>query len=224
MDSAECLGFAPELTFKGERLMHVAVLGASGKGGSEISKELASRGHTVLGLARKPEAIPVDAAITPKACDAHDVDALAEAIKGVDAVISALHFDVTADMLLSAVKNAGVNRLLVMGGAASLKGADGVRLYDSPSFPEEIKPYVIGGIHFLDAIREEKDVDWTFFSPAMLIFVGERMGPGSYRLGTDELVVDSNSESKISYADYAIAMVDELEQHNHSRGRFTIAY
>ncbi len=204
--------------------MHVAVLGASGKGGSEIAKELVARGHTVLGLARKPEAIPAEAGITAKACDAHDVDALAEAITGVDAVISALHFDVTAEMLLGAVKKAGVNRLLVMGGAASLKGADGVRLYDSPNFPEEIKPMVIGGIHFLDALREEKEVDWTFFSPAMVIFVGPRMGPDSFRLGTEELVVESNGESKISYADYAIAMVDELEAHNHSRSRFTIGY
>ena len=204
--------------------MKIAVLGASGKGGSEIVKEAAARGHEVLGLSRHPEAIPAGAKITAMACDAEDGEALAEAIKGVDAVISALHFNVTAAHLLAAVKAAGVPRLLVMGGAASLNGADGVRLYDSPSFPENIKPFVIGGIHFLDAIREETEVDWTFFSPAMLIFVGERQGPGSFRLDTDTLVVGADGESKISYADYAIAMVDELEAHQFSRARFTAGY
>lgn len=204
--------------------MHVAVLGASGKGGSEIVKELAARGHSVLGISRHSENIPQLEGVTAREGDASDAEALAGLIKGVDAVISALHFDITAEHLLGAVKAAGVNRLLVMGGAASLKGADGVRLYDSPTFPEEIKPYVIGGIHFLDALREEKEVDWTFFSPAMLIFVGDRLGPGSFRLGEEELVTDADGNSKISYADYAIAMVDELEQHNYSRARFTAAY
>lgn len=204
--------------------MHVAVLGASGKGGSEIVRELVARGHSVVGISRHPENIPQLDGVTAKAGDASNADQLAGLIKGVDAVISALHFDITADHLLGAVKAAGVDRLLVMGGAASLKGADGVRLYDSPSFPEEIKPFVIGGIHFLDAIRQEQDVDWTFFSPAMLIFEGERKGPGSFRLGGEELVTDADGNSKISYADYAIAMVDELEQHNHSRARFTAAY
>ena len=204
--------------------MKIAVLGASGKGGAEIAKEAASRGHEVLGLSRHPENIPAADGITAKECDAENAEALAKAIKGVDAVISALHFNVTAKHLLGAVKAAGVPRLLVMGGAASLKNADGVRLYDSPDFPENIKPFVIGGIHFLDALRDEREVDWTFFSPAMLIFVGERQGSGSFRLGTDELVVDDNGESKISYADYAIAMVDELEAHNYSRSRFTVGY
>lgn len=204
--------------------MRVAILGASGKGGSEIAKEAAARGHQVLGLSRHPEAVPEHANITAQACDAEDAAALAEAIKGVDAVISALHFNVTADHLLGAVKAAGVGRLLVMGGAASLTGPDGVRVYDSPTFPEHIKPYVIGGIHFLDALKQEQELDWTFFSPAMLIFVGERQGPGSFRLDTDNLVVGADGESRISYADYAIAMIDELEQHRHPRRRFTVGY
>lgn len=204
--------------------MKIAVLGANGKGGSEIAKEAAKRGHSVLGLARNPGTIPEHENITAMACDASDSDALASAIKGVDAVVSALHFDITAEHLLGAVKEAGVPRLLVMGGAASLNGPDGVRLYDSPNFPEEIKPMVIGGIHFLDALREETELDWTFFSPAMVIFVGDRLGPGSFTIAGDDLVTDANGESKISYADYAIAMVDELEAHNYSRARFTAAY
>jgi putative NADH-flavin reductase len=204
--------------------MKVAVLGASGKGGSQITRELVSRGHQVVAIARNPENLPSGEGITPVQGDASDADALAKQIAGVDAVISAVHFDIPASTLLSAVKKAGVNRLLVMGGAASLNNADGVRLYDSPGFPENIKPIVKPAIDFLDDLKNEGEVDWTFFSPAMIIFEGERQGPGSFKLGDDTLVTDANGESKISYADYAIAMVDELEQHAHSRRRFTAAY
>lgn len=204
--------------------MKVALLGASGKGGSEITKELVSRGHEVVAIARNVEKLPSGAGITPKQGDASNEDELADLIRGVDAVISAVHFNIPSSTFLNAVKKAGVNRLLVMGGAASLKNAEGVRLYDTPGFPENIKPFVKPAIDFLEELKQETEVDWTFFSPAMTIFVGPRQGPGSFRLGKDELVVDANGESKISYADYAIAMVDELEQHQHSRSRFTIGY
>lgn len=204
--------------------MKVAVLGASGKGGSQITKELVSRGHQVVAIARNPDKLPSGEGITPVEGDASDADTLAKQIAGVDAVISAVHFNIPASTLLSAVKQAGVNRLLVMGGAASLKNSEGVRLYDTPGFPENIKPIVKPAIDFLDDLKQERDVDWTFFSPAMVIFEGDRKGPGSFRLGQDTLVTDANGESKISYADYAIAMADELEQHNHSRSRFTAAY
>ncbi|MBS1239474.1 MAG: 3-beta hydroxysteroid dehydrogenase [Proteobacteria bacterium] len=204
--------------------MRVAVLGAGGKGGSEITKELASRGHQVTAISRTPEKIPAGEGITPVQGDASDAAALAEQVKGVDAVISAVHFDIPASTLLSAVKSAGVNRLLVMGGAASLTNADGVRLFDSEGFPDFLKPIVKPAIDFLDDLRKESETDWTFFSPAMTIFEGPRQGPGSFRLGGDTLVTDANGESKISYADYAIAMVDELENHAHSRARFTVGY
>jgi hypothetical protein len=204
--------------------MKIAVLGASGKGGSEITKELVSRGHDVVAIARNPEKLPSGDGITPVQGDASDSDALAGLIEGVDAVISAVHFNIPASTLLGAVKKAGVNRLLVMGGAASLKNADGVMLFDSPHFPEAIKPIVKPAIEFLADLKDESEVDWTFFSPAMVIFEGPRQGPGSFRLGKDNLVTDANGDSKISYADYAIAMVDELENHAHSRSRFTVAY
>ncbi len=204
--------------------MHVAVLGASGKGGSEIVKELIARGHTVTGIARSPEKIPQLDGVTAKAGDAAKPAELAAHLGGVDAVISAIHFDVSCETLLNAVRQAGVSRLLIMGGAASLLGADGVMLYDSPHFPEDIKPMVKPAIDFLEELRGETEIDWTFFSPAMLIFEGERQGPGSFRVGGDELVTDAEGNSRISYADYAIAMVDELEQHQHSRKRFTAAY
>jgi putative NADH-flavin reductase len=202
--------------------MKVAVLGASGRAGSEITKELVARGHQVLAIARKPDAIPAGPGVTVKAGDASDPAALAALIRGQDAVISALHFDVTAETLLSALKQAGVGRLLVTGGAASLEVAPGKLLIDSPTFPEAWKPIAMGGITFLKALRGETDIDWTFFSPAALIFEGPRLG--KFRTGGDQLVTDDAGDSKISFADYAIAMVDELEQRRHSRARFTAAY
>lgn len=202
--------------------MKVAILGASGRAGSEIVKELAGRGHEVIAIARKPEAIPQRPNVTAQAGDASDPSALIELIRGVDAVVSALHFDIPAATLLTALREAEVPRLLVTGGAASLEVAPGKRVIDDPAFPEEWKGMALGGIAFLDALRAEKAIDWTFFSPAALLFEGPRLG--NYRLGTDQLVTDANGDSKISFADYAVAMVDELERHQHSRARFTAAY
>jgi putative NADH-flavin reductase len=202
--------------------MKVAVLGASGRAGSKITKELAARGHSVLAVARKPEAIAAAPGVSAVAGDAADPAALAEVIRCSDAVISALHFDVAAQTLLSALRQAGVGRLLVTGGAASLEVAPGQRLIDTPDFPEEWKTFAMGGITFLEALRDETEIDWTFFSPAALIFEGPRTG--HYRTGGDQLVVDAAGDSKISFADYAIAMVDELEQHRHGRARFTAGY
>lgn len=202
--------------------MNVTVLGASGRAGSEITRELASRGHAVTAIARKTETIPTGANITVVQGDASDATALAALIKGSDAVISALHHDIAATTLLSALKTAGVPRLLVTGGAGSLEVAPGVRLIDTPEFPAEWKPFAMGGVAFLEALRSETEIDWTFFSPAAVIEETPRLG--TFRTGTDQLIVDDKGESHIGFADYAIAMVDELEQHNHSRARFTAAY
>lgn len=202
--------------------MKIAVLGASGRAGSEITKELAARGHSVAAIARKPEAIPVGDNITPLKGDASDPAALADLIEGSDVVVSALHFDVPAATVLAALKTAGVPRLLVTGGAASLEVAPGVRLIDTPEFPEEWKAFANGGIVFLDALRAETEIDWTFFSPPA--FIEETPRLGRFRLGGDQLVTDEDGESRIGFSDYAIAMADEVEQHRHSRRRFTAAY
>lgn len=202
--------------------MHVTVLGASGRAGSEITKELASRGHTVTAIARKPEAVPAADGVTPVQGDASDPTALAALIKGSDAVISALHHDIRAETILSALKTAGVPRLLVTGGASSLEVAPGVKLIDTPEFPEEWKVFARNGIVFLEDLRGETEIDWTYFSPAAVIEETPRLG--KFRTGTDQLIVDAKGESHIGFSDYAIAMVDELEQPKHSRARFTAAY
>jgi putative NADH-flavin reductase len=98
----------------------------------------------------------------------------------------------------------------------------GVQLVDTPDFPEAYKPEALAGRDFLNVLRNERELDWTFLSPSALFAPGERTG--KFRLGTDRLLVDSNGESKISMEDYAIAFVDELETSRRSRQRFTVGY
>lgn len=201
--------------------MKVAVLGASGRAGAKITNELAARGHQVVGIARSADRVPVGAGISAIAGEVSSPDFF-KLIRGCDAVISALHFNVSAEIVLSALKEAGVNRLLVTGGAASLEIAPGKRVLDRIDFRDDWKELAMLGVTFLERLRDEKSIEWTFFSPAELLFEGPRLG--RYRLGGDQLITDQNGESKISFADYAIAMVDELEQSRHSGARFTAAY
>lgn len=202
--------------------MKVVVLGGSGRAGSEIVNELARRGHDVVAVARKPEAIAAQRGVEIRAADAQDSSAVAAIIRGADAVISAMHFDVTAATLLSALRQAAVSRLLVTGGAASLETMPGKRVIDMPDFPEEWKVFALGGIRFLEDLCSEREIVWTFLSPPLIIFEGPRLG--HYRTGGDQLLIDDLGESKISFADYAIAMVDELEHDRHLKSRFTVAY
>lgn len=202
--------------------MLVAVLGAGGKAGSELTRELVSRGHGVRAIGRNEASLPSGAGIEVRAGDVSNADSLADLIRGCDAVISAVHFDIPAAVFQEGLKKAGVSRLIVTGGAASLNNAEGVRVYDSEGFPEFLKPIVKPAIDFLADLREEKDLNWTFFSPAMNFVVGPRKG--EFRLGTDVMLTDAEGKSEISYADAAIAMVDELEQENNPRARFTAAY
>jgi len=202
--------------------MQVAVLGAGGKAGKELTAELLRRGHSVIAIGRNAETLPSGDGVEQRVADASDPAALAGTVNGADAVISALKFDVPASTIISALKQAGVSRLIVTGGAASLDNGKGVRVFDAPEFPEFLKPLVVGGIHFLDSLREEQELNWSFFSPALMFVEGPRVG--SFRLGKDVMVFNEAGESKISYADGAIAMVDELEQGNNPRGRWTAAY
>lgn len=204
--------------------MKIAVLGATGNIGSRIVQELAARGHSVTGFARNVEGKTAPRGSHLKKSDVADAAWLASALKGFDAVVSALHFDVIGPQALtSAVKQAAVRRLLVVGGAASLRLPDGSRLFDSPDFPADWKPIAAGGIAFIDWLNaNEKELDWTFLSPAALIGPGPRTG--KFRLGTTQLVADDKGESRISYDDYAVVMADEIEKPAHIRAQFTAAY
>lgn len=139
------------------------------------------------------------------------------------AVISAANFvSSDAQALLAAVKHAAVKRLLVVGGAASLEVAPGQLLLDTPDFPEAYKPEASAGRAFLDTLRDEKVLDWTFLSPAAEFVPGRRTG--AFRLGRDQLLVDAGGRSWISMEDFAVALVDELETQRHARQRFTVGY
>lgn len=202
--------------------MKIAVIGASGRGGSRIVAELVRRGHQVTAIARNPEKIEVQANVTAKKGDLYD-PGLSSLLKGHDAVVSAVHFlQSDPDTLIEAVRTSGVKRYFVMGGAGSLEVAPGVKLIDTPEFPAIYKDEAAKGGIFLDRLRQEKDLDWTFLSPPALIDFGERTG--TFRLGKDQLLVDGKGESKISFEDFAVAAVDELETPKHSRQRFTVGY
>ena len=172
--------------------MNVALIGASGNIGSKIQAELIARGHTVTAIARNAEKLASSAKVKVVAVDAADTAALANALRGHDAVIGSVPF------------------------------APGKMLKETLTLPDPIKKILDEAAAILARLRGEHELEWTFFSPAAEIGPGERTG--KFRLGGDQLVTDANGKSRISYDDYAIALVDELERGNHIRKRFTIAY
>ena len=203
--------------------MKIAIAGASGRAGSCISAELARRGHSVTGIARNPDRIARLANVSAVSGDANDRAALARLWAGHDAAVSAIHFlDSDPETLIGAARDSGVPRYLVVGGAGSLEVAPGVRLVTTPNFPAQYKAEAEKGGAFLDRLRQEKELNWTFLSPSALIDFGNRTG--KFRLGTDQLLVDSAGKSWISFEDFAVAMADEIERPAHVRKRFTVGY
>ncbi len=200
----------------------IALIGASGNAGSRILKELSDRGHQVTAIARNPEKIASLPNVVAKKGDVFDQAELSELLKGHDAVISSVHFTASDPAtLIEAVRVSGVQRYLVVGGAGSLEIAPGQRVVDLPDFPAAYKAEATKGAEFLDLLKQEKQLDWTFLSPSAEFVPGERTG--KFRIGKDSLL--SNGEgSRISFEDYAIALVDEIEKPQHSRQRFTIGY
>ena len=171
------------------------------------------------------------------AVDATDVEALSKVAAGKDAVISAynpgwgnprLYEEILENYpkIIEGVKKAGVQRLLVVGGAGVLYVQPGVRLMDSGTLPAELMPAVKGqGELFLNVLSKENDIDWVYFAPAAnLGNLTKGVRTGKYRLGTDTLLVDEKGDSFISVEDYAVAMIDELEQEAHHKALFTAAY
>ena len=139
--------------------------------------------------------------MTAKKGDVFDKPGLVQLLKGHDAVISAVHFSASdPKLLIEAVKEAGVKRYFVVGGAGSLEVAPGVKLIDTPQFPAEYKAEASKGGEFLELLRKDKDLDWTFLSPSAVIAPGERTG--KFRLGKDQLLTHDKG-SNISWEDYA---------------------
>lgn len=202
-------------------MANIALIGASGRGGSRILKELSDRGHQVTAIARNPDRISALPGVKAVRGDVFDEAGLAGLLRGHDAVVSAVHFTASdAKTLIGAVCASGVRRYVVMGGAGSLL-AGGKPLIDSPDFPEAYKAEASKGAEFLELLKRTDDLDWSFVSPSAEIFEGERTG--SFRLGKDELLVGPDG-SRISFEDFAVALVDEIEKSGHLRQRFTVGY
>lgn len=203
--------------------MNIALIGATGNVGARILEEALRRGHAVTAIARDATRLPARANVTARSADVKDTASLAAALRGADVVVSSGRFaNFTAADLLPALKQAGVKRLAVVGGAGSLEIAPGQALVDTPDFPAEYKPEASAGRAFLHDLRAEQEIEWTFLSPSALFIAGERTG--KFRLGRDQLLSAADGKSWISYEDYAIALLDELEQPRHVRQRFTVGY
>lgn len=206
-----------------ESSMKIALVGASGNVGTRLISELTRRGHHVTAIARHPEKLQGQAAVRPVSGDVQNESALAAVLAGHDVVIHSVKFlSTNASKIIAATKAAKVPRLLVVGGAGSLEVSPRLTLVNTPDFPAEYKPETLAGVEFLNVLRGERELDWTFLSPSYFFAPGERTG--KFRLGKDELLVAADGQSRMSTEDFAIALVDELEQPKHSRQRFTVGY
>jgi len=209
--------------------MKVVLFGATGKSGSRLLNELVSRGHQVTAVARDTSKVTATSAVKVKQDDLSDARRTAEVIRGADAVISAYAppADNTDDLIgvterqVEAVRQAGVDRLLVVGGAGGLEFAPGVSLIASGHLPAPYIPIATSHVKALDVLRKS-DVNWTYVAPAAYFEPGTRTG--KFRVGHDELITAANGESRISMEDYAIAMVDELEKGANRRKRVSVGY
>ncbi len=214
--------------------MKLAIIGASGFVGSALLDEALTRGHEVTAIVRHPEKITnTHANLSVKQGDVQDVDTVAQLVAGHDAVLNAFNagwanpnlyddFLRGSEAIEKGTQQAGVKRLLVIGGAGSLEAAPGVQLVDTPQFPAEWKAGATAARDYLNVLRKNTILDWTFLSPAINLAPGERTG--TFRLGTDQPVFDENGESKISVTDLAVAVLDEIEQPQFIQKRFTLGY
>lgn len=213
----------------------VVLIGASGFVGNAILNELLSRGHKVTAVVRNPKKINVtNSNLEIVKTDVSDTNVMVEICKGKEAIISAYNpgwanpdiYEETLrnyPLILEAAKRSGAKRLLCVGGAGTLFCAPGLRVVDSGAIPDAIMGGVKSlGEFYLNTLMNEKAIDWIFFSPAGTLEPGKRTG--KFRLGKDDLIIDENGISHISVEDYAVAMVDELENPKHHYERFTIGY
>lgn len=217
--------------------MKVVLIGTTGFVGKAILIELLDRDHFVTAIARHPEKLGIHhPSLTTKAGNMLDEQQVIALVKGHDAVISAYNpgwsnpkireeYLEGAQTIQAGVKKAGVKRLLVIGGAGSLEIKPGVQLIDTPDFPAQFKAGASGARDYLAILKKEKELDWTYFSPAILMNAGTSgVRKGVYRAGLDQPVFDLQGKSVLSVEDLAMAIVDELEQPKHIRQRFTAAY
>ncbi len=216
--------------------MKIALIGATGYVGTAILDEALNRGHEVMAVTRNPEKIANQTNLSIEKGDIYNERELSQLIEGADVVISAFNgfYKDQSNVqsyqkqlqgtrsIINAVKLSQVNRLLMVGGAGSLEVAPGVLLVSTPNFPAEWKDMALSMTEVLSILKDESSLNWTLLSPAAKLLPGSRTG--RFRLGKDELLINEAGESIISIQDYAVAMIDEMEQAEHLRMRFTVAY
>ena len=208
--------------------MKIAVIGANGKAGNLLVKEALARGHEVTAVVRDHSKISNPEV---KILEKDLFDLTYDDLKANEVIIDAfavwsedqLHQHKTSLVHLSDILSGKPNRLLIVGGAGSLyvDPEHKLRLMNTPDFPDMFKPLASNMADAFDTLKTREDVNWTYLSPAADFSAdGERTG--KYKSGGEELMTNSQGLSNISYADYAIAMIDEAEQAKHVKERFTV--
>ncbi|MFJ7471372.1 NAD(P)-dependent oxidoreductase [Peribacillus frigoritolerans] len=208
--------------------MKIGIIGASGKAGSMILKEALTRGHEVTAIVRDEAKVQIQGASVME----KDVfDLKAEDIKEFDVVVNAFgaapgkeHLHVEAGkILIEAMKGAPQTKLIVVGGAGSLfvDEAKTIRVLDTPELPKEYFATAYNQSKNLGDLQNATGIQWTFVSPSAF-FDPHGIRTGGYKLGKDNLLVNSKGESYVSYADFALAVLDEIENPQHINQRFTV--
>lgn len=213
--------------------MRIFLIGATGNIGGCIREEALTRGHEVTGMTRDAgklaprdnlevfEGDVMDRHAMAMAMAEHDVIVVAHNVPPSDPKIG-IKTNLAADAIIDAMRDAGVTRVFWVGGAGSLFTKDGLRLIDAMEMPDWANAAIWAMAAHLMYLKTIEDLDWTFLSPAEGIDSGERTG--NFRLGLDEVIVDDMGKSFISYQDFAVATLDELEDPRHIRQRFTVGY
>lgn len=213
--------------------MKIAIIGATGFVGSTILNELANRKHEITAIARTQKDASNVKWVT---ADIFNTTELATILQGNDVVISAFNpgwtnpnlyddFIAGSKSIQEAVKQSGVKRFITIGGGGSLFVAPNLQAVDTPDFPKEYYAGASAARDYLNIIKEEKDLDWAFFSPAFEMHPGITTGrTGKYRLGLENPVFDENQRSILSVEDLAVVIADEVESPKHHQVRFTAAY
>lgn len=213
--------------------MKIAIIGATGFVGSAILNELADRKHNITAIVRNPKDT---SNVNWVAADIFNTDALAETLKGNDVIISAYNsgwtnpniyddFIAGSKAIQEAVKKSGIKRYITIGGGGSLFVAPGLQAVDTPDFPKEYYVAASAARDYLNIIKEEKELDWAFFSPAFEMHPGITTGrTGKYRLGLENPVFNDEQRSILSVEDLAVVIADEAETPKHHQVRFTAGY
>lgn len=211
--------------------MHIALIGARGQIGQHIAQQLLQAGHQVTALLRPGTTLPAHlAGAQAREVDILDAQALADAVRGHDAVASAYGPAMDAPeetvavmhALVTACRTSAIGRLVVVGAAGSLEVAPGVQLVDTPEFPPQYHALASAHRDAFAVLRQAQDLAWTFFSPAALIQPGEPRG--GYQVEVGRLLTNAAGDSIIHYPDYAEAFVAELTGNAHPRQIITVAY